>query len=195
MTELVTGLDLVKLQIQIAAGAKLPFTQEEIEWRGSAIECRIYAEDPGNNFLPYPGKITSLAEPAGPGVRVDGGVYAGWTVPMTMIPAAKRLFSASAKTLHRERSARLANITWAVYAPTSASSSNLEDAEFRSGNLHTGFIDSSSRALLKATPASPDVEAVAALVAALHATGRRETMQSSPGASPWLQAGRDSQLR
>jgi acetyl-CoA carboxylase biotin carboxylase subunit len=70
----------------------------------------------------------------------------------------------------------------------------LEDAEFRAGNLHTGFIDAFF-ARVGAAPASPDVEAVAAFVAALHATGRRETVQSPPGGSPWLQAGRDSQLR
>ena len=67
VTELVTGLDLVRLQVEIAAGERLPFAQEEVAWRGSAIECRIYAEDPYNNFLPYPGKLTRLTRPLGPG--------------------------------------------------------------------------------------------------------------------------------
>src|ERR1035437_4242855 len=58
VTELVTGLDLVRLQVEIAAGAPLPFTQDQIAWRGAAIECRVYAEDPYNDFLPFPGKIT-----------------------------------------------------------------------------------------------------------------------------------------
>ncbi len=197
VTELVTGLDLVKLQIQIAAGAKLPFTQEEIEWRGSALECRIYAEDPENSFLPYPGKITSLAEPAGPGVRVDGGVYAGWTVPMDYDPLlAKLAVWAATREDATSRAVRALSEYHVGGIRTNIRffKQILEDAEFRSGNLHTGFIDEFF-ARLEATPASPDVEAVAALVAALHATGRRETMQSSPGASPWLQAGRDSQLR
>ena len=88
VTELVTGLDLVKLQIEIAAGARLPFAQEEIAWRGSAIECRIYAEDPYNDFLPFPGKITRLDRPLGPGIRLDGCVYDGWTVPHGIRPAA-----------------------------------------------------------------------------------------------------------
>ncbi len=81
VTELVTGLDLVHLQIRIAAGEKLPFTQDEVSIRGHAIECRIYAEDPDNNYFPSPGKITLLLTPSGPGIRRDSGVYEGWTVP------------------------------------------------------------------------------------------------------------------
>jgi acetyl-CoA carboxylase biotin carboxylase subunit len=69
VTELVTGLDLVQLQLRIAAGDRLPFVQEDIQWRGSAIECRVCAEDPENQFFPSPGKIVQLREPAGPGFR------------------------------------------------------------------------------------------------------------------------------
>src|ERR1700724_4722094 len=69
VTELVTGLDLVHLQISIAAGEKLPFTQEDVRIRGHAIECRIYAEDPDNNYFPSPGKIPLLLSPSGPGIR------------------------------------------------------------------------------------------------------------------------------
>src|SRR5262252_3299143 len=78
VTELVTGLDLVRLQIQIAAGERLPFSQTDLSLRGHAIECRIYAEDPENDYFPSPGTITSLVEPAGPGIRVDSGIYPGW---------------------------------------------------------------------------------------------------------------------
>src|SRR5258705_8063043 len=91
VTERVTGLDLVRLQIEIAAGARLPVTQEQITWRGSAIECRIYAEDPYNNFLPFPGKITRLTRPHGPGVRLDDSIYEGWTVPMEYDPLLAKL--------------------------------------------------------------------------------------------------------
>jgi len=69
VTELVTGLDLVRLQIEIAAGGRLPFAQQDVTWRGYAIECRIYAEDPANGFLPSPGRVSRLREPQGPGVR------------------------------------------------------------------------------------------------------------------------------
>src|SRR5204863_7350025 len=71
VTELVTGLDLVHLQIRIAAGEKLPFKQQEIRLRGHAMECRIYAEDPDRNYFPSPGKITLLLTPGGPGIRLD----------------------------------------------------------------------------------------------------------------------------
>src|SRR5688572_10027379 len=77
VTELVTGMDLVREQINVAAGKPLSFTQDDIEMRGHAIECRVYAEDPDNNFLPSPGRILRLRVPHGPGVRDDGGVYEG----------------------------------------------------------------------------------------------------------------------
>jgi acetyl-CoA carboxylase biotin carboxylase subunit len=81
VTEEVTGLDLVKEQIRVAAGEKLSLTQDEIEWRGNAIECRINAEDHEHGFRPSPGTITYWYKPGGPGLRVDSHVYAGYTVP------------------------------------------------------------------------------------------------------------------
>ena len=92
VTELVTGLDLVRLQIEIAAGARLPFHAGRNR-AGAArrIECRIYAEDPANNFFPSPGRITQLAEPSGPGVRLDSGIYPGWTVPLDYDPMLAKL--------------------------------------------------------------------------------------------------------
>src|SRR5256884_378082 len=81
VTEQVTGLDLVKLQIAIAAGHGLPFAWETITPRGHAMEVRLYAEDPENNFFPSPGKILSRQVPSGPGIRLEEGVYEGWTVP------------------------------------------------------------------------------------------------------------------
>ncbi len=91
VTEWVTGIDLVQWQIRIAAGENLTLRQEDIRWNGSAIECRVYAEDPANNFFPSPGTIARYVEPSGPGVRVDGGVYAGWTVPIDYDPLLAKL--------------------------------------------------------------------------------------------------------
>ena len=81
VTELVTGLDLVREQLRIAAGAPLGYTQDDVVWRGAAIECRINAEDPFAGWLPSPGTITGLRPAAGPWVRDDSGAYEGWTVP------------------------------------------------------------------------------------------------------------------
>jgi acetyl-CoA carboxylase biotin carboxylase subunit len=86
VTELVTGLDLVHLQIQVAQGAPLPLTQADIRMHGHAIECRVYAEDPENNFFPSPGRITRLVQPSGPGIREDCGIYEGWVVPLDYDP-------------------------------------------------------------------------------------------------------------
>jgi acetyl-CoA carboxylase biotin carboxylase subunit len=80
VTEEVVGLDLVKQQLCIAAGERVPLRQEEVVLRGHAIECRVNAEDP-EEFLPSPGKITTLRLPGGPGVRVDTHAYAGYTIP------------------------------------------------------------------------------------------------------------------
>ncbi len=81
ITEMRTGIDIVKEQIKIAAGEKLKLKQKEIEFRGNSIECRINAEDPSNNFMPCPGKITGLNLPGGNGIRVDTAIYEGYTVP------------------------------------------------------------------------------------------------------------------
>jgi acetyl-CoA carboxylase biotin carboxylase subunit len=91
VTELTTGTDLVHLQIKIAAGEKLPFKQEDLEQKGHAIECRIYAEDPHNGFLPSSGKILYFKEPQGPGVRHDCGIYSGWDVPIYYDPILAKL--------------------------------------------------------------------------------------------------------
>jgi len=91
VTELVTGLDLVKWQVRIAAGQPIPFTQQDLAQRGHSIQCRIYAEEPRNNFMPSPGTIDHLAVPAGAGVRDDSGVYSGATVPMFYDPMISKL--------------------------------------------------------------------------------------------------------
>jgi acetyl-CoA carboxylase biotin carboxylase subunit len=81
VTEMITGLDLVKEQIAVAAGKKLSVTQEDIKINGWSIECRINAEDPARNFAPFPGVITGYIPPGGPWVRVDSAAYQGWEVP------------------------------------------------------------------------------------------------------------------
>ncbi len=80
VTELVSGVDIVKEQLRVASGRKLRYQQEAVDVRGWAMECRIVAEDPYNNFLPSTGRVTAVYEPTGPGVRVDSGIYEGYEV-------------------------------------------------------------------------------------------------------------------
>ncbi len=144
VTELVTGLDLVRLQVEIAAGARLPFSQEEITWRGSAIECRIYAEDPYNQFLPFPGKLTRLRRPMGPGIRLDACVYPGWTVPLDYDPLLAKLVVWS-----RTRDESIARMVRAlgeydvggIRTNISFFRQVFEAPEFCAGQFDTGFID------------------------------------------------------
>jgi len=91
VTELITGLDIVQHQIAIAAGEKLNLSQDVLNQNGHAIECRIYAEDPENNFLPSSGKVLFLSEPSGPGIRLDSGIYSGCEVPIYYDPILSKL--------------------------------------------------------------------------------------------------------
>jgi acetyl-CoA carboxylase biotin carboxylase subunit len=200
VTELVTGLDLVRLQVEIAAGAPLPFTQEQIAWRGAAIECRIYAEDPFNDFLPYPGKLTRLTRPLGPGIRLDGCVYDGWTVPMEYDPLLAKLAvwadtrdHAIARMIRALREYDVGGI----HTNLAFFRQILEDPEFRAAHLHTGFIDEFFQRRQPPEP-PPDLVAVAALAAALHTAARQPattTTAATQTASPWQKSGRDGLLR
>ena len=93
VTEMVYGVDLVKEQIRMAAGERLKLEQGRLIPRGAAVECRVYAEDPANDFVPSPGTISTLLEPAGPGVRVDSGVFQGATVPVDYDPLVSKLIA------------------------------------------------------------------------------------------------------
>src|SRR5262249_39029327 len=91
VTELVTGFDLVREQILVAGGARLSFKQDDVRWQGHAIECRVYAEDPENNFFPSPGKIAFLRVPNGPGIRDDSGIVSGDEVTIHYDPMISKL--------------------------------------------------------------------------------------------------------
>jgi acetyl-CoA carboxylase biotin carboxylase subunit len=144
VTEMVTSLDLVKLQIQIAAGEALPFSQDDIALRGHAIECRLYAEDPDNNFLPSPGTICEYRAANGPGIRMDDGVYSGWTVPNEYDPMLGKLI---AWGNHRgEAIARLRGAITEIYATgiktnLALFARILADDDFASGDIYTRWLD------------------------------------------------------
>jgi acetyl-CoA carboxylase biotin carboxylase subunit len=166
VTELITGLDLVHLQIRIAAGESLPFQQEDIRIRGHAIECRIYAEDPDNNYFPSPGKITLLLQPSGPGIRRDSGMYEGWTVPIDYDPLLAKLIGYGT-----DRTQAISRLTRALHeyfvggikTNISLFRRILTDADFQAGKLDTGYLDR----LLKSKP--PEMRGEDAEVAAIAA--------------------------
>jgi acetyl-CoA carboxylase biotin carboxylase subunit len=166
VTELITGLDLVHLQIRIAAGEQLPFRQEDIRIRGHAIECRIYAEDPDNNYFPSPGKITLLLSPSGPGIRLDDGMYEGWTVPIDYDPLLAKLIGyGTDRTQAISRLTRALDEYFVGGIKTNIPLFRriLTDADFQAGKLDTGYLDR----LLKAK--SPQVQGEDADVAAIAA--------------------------
>jgi acetyl-CoA carboxylase biotin carboxylase subunit len=143
VTELVTGMDLVQLQVRIAAGEKLPFSKGDISLRGHAIECRVYAEDPENNFFPSAGKITALSEPAGPGIRIDSGIYEGWAVPMDYDPLLAKLIGygqTREQAIGRLRRALQEYFIAGVKTNLSLFRDILTEADFVSGKTDTGYL-------------------------------------------------------
>ena len=202
VTESVTGLDLVQLQLRIAAGEKLPFSQEDVRIRGHAIECRIYAEDPDNNFFPSPGKIGKLLRPSGPGIREDSGVYEGWTVPLDYDPMLSKLIASGAdrpSALARMRRALDEYFIGGIKTNLGLFRRILENTDFQEARIDTGFLDR----LLAASPGQADgtdsLEKIAAVSAALFAAtttaksdGRNgsRTANENSNSSAWKRAAR-----
>lgn len=151
ITEMVTGVDLVRQQIIIAAGGKITLAQETVSQHGHAIESRIYAEDPENNFMPSPGRIRVLQEPSGPGVRIDSGIYAGWDVPPHYDPILSKLITWAE---NREMSiARMKHvlknyIILGIKTNIGFLGRIMETPTFNSGDYHTHFIDEHEDELL-----------------------------------------------
>jgi len=200
VTELVTGYDLVQLQLRIAAGEALPFSQKDVAWRGWAMECRVCAEDPETNFFPSPGTIVQLREPAGPGVRLDSGVYPGWTVPLEYDPLLAKL-----ATWGADRNAAIQRLQRALGEYTITGVQNnvaffreiLEDREFRAGNISTEFVAEFLNRRKPREEASVQLEMAVGLAAAAYSQPRvlTRTAQSGDADSGWLAEGRGQLLR
>jgi acetyl/propionyl-CoA carboxylase alpha subunit len=144
ITEVTTGLDLVRCQVEIAAGLPLTVRQEDLAPRGHAIECRIYAEDPAAGFSPSPGRITRLREPQGPGIRVDSGIAAGFEVPVWYDPIlAKVVAHAGTRDAAIARMARALGeyLVEGVATPIPFLLDVLRSEPFRAGRTHTGFVE------------------------------------------------------
>ena len=195
VTELITGMDLVHLQIRIAAGEKLPFNQDEIQIRGHAMECRIYAEDPDNNYFPSPGKISLLLQPEGPGIRIDNGIYEGWNVPIDYDPLLAKLIGYGT-----DREQAIARLTRAlneyfvggIKTNISLFRRILGDGDFRAAKLDTEFLDR----MLKRSEDRPEdsrAEVVAAIAAGMFAAlGSAEAGKDGSVAAHGSAASRDS---
>ncbi|MBI1955818.1 MAG: acetyl-CoA carboxylase biotin carboxylase subunit, partial [Acidobacteria bacterium] len=212
ITELVTGIDLVKQQIRIAAGEKLAFRQRDIVRRGAALECRVYAEDPDNNFFPCPGLIRALEVPSGPGVRDDSGVYAGWTVPVDYDPLLSKLATwgnSRQEAIERMKRALDEYYIGGIKTNLSLFQMILRFPDFREGKLDTGLIDrllaheaqwSGSVSESSREALDTDRWQAAALAAAWHEAsltkGAGDNRESSgQSASPWKLEGRRQLLR
>jgi len=205
VTELTTGLDLVHLQIRIASGERLTFAQEDIRVRGHAIECRIYAEDPDNNYFPSPGKITLLLAPSGPGIRRDSGMYEGWTVPIDYDPLLAKLIGyGSDRTQAISRLTRALNEYFVGGIKTNISLFRriLSDPDFHSGRVDTGYLD---RLLKSGAPDTKGEDAAIAAIAAgvfaildpLSVTSGNgpSSATAKNGLSSWKQSARAEALR
>ncbi|MBK8047022.1 MAG: acetyl-CoA carboxylase biotin carboxylase subunit [Anaerolineales bacterium] len=174
VTELVTGVDLVKLQLRIAAGEPLPFTQADLNQRGHAIECRIYAEDPANQFLPAIGRVQVAVEPVGPGVRVDAGVTSGDEVTLHYDPMVAKLI-----VLGEDRPDAIGKLAWAlrhyvILGDVITNKAFLRDVlshpRFQLGDTATDFVDTELAGWQPESGDPPDlVLAIAALAETLQA--------------------------
>jgi acetyl-CoA carboxylase biotin carboxylase subunit len=145
ITEMITGLDIVRTQLEVAAGSPLRLQQEDVRGRGHAIECRIYAEDPEKGFYPSPGRIIYMQEPSGPGIRNDCGVYAGFHVPVEYDPILSKLIAHAEnrnQAISRMIQALEDYIILGVKTPVPFLIDVLKSEAFKRGDTFTDFIES-----------------------------------------------------
>jgi acetyl-CoA carboxylase biotin carboxylase subunit len=192
ITERVTGIDLVKQQIYVAEGRELEFGQEDLKQRGHAIECRIYAEDPDNNFMPSAGKVYKISTPLGLGVRTDGYVYEGYEIPIYYDPMISKLI-----VWGKTRDEAIARMRRALYeykiTGVKTSIKMLErvmnNENFIAGNYDTHFIEKNQEQLLsngmKDNP--EDMVIIAAFIDYLDKLGSNATVTKEfvPAQSRW----------
>ena len=192
VTELVTGTDLVRAQLLVAMGHALPWRQADLEQRGHAIECRVYAEDPASGFLPQAGPLLLYREPGGPGIRVDSGVEEGSDVPVQYDPMLAKVIAYG-----ETRDAAAARAAAALRAfPILGVRTNvaflikiLDHPVFRAGDLHTGFVDEHAAELIVAPAPSDLVLAAATFARSTRASGVSAATiggsSAQPDSDPW----------
>ena len=186
VTEMITGFDIVKWMIRIAAGEKLSFSQDDLSIKGHAIECRVYAEDPEKNFLPSPGKLEYLRTPSGPGVRDDSSIYNGYEVTTFYDPMLSKLIvwgGTRQEAIKRMATALCEYIVLGVKTNIGFLRRIMENEEFIRGEIDTGFIERHPELL---PPSLGDIEPalIAAALAMRNSTKEVETSKQAP-ASNW----------
>ena len=195
VTEAVTGIDLVTLQLRIAAGEPLPFVQGDIVRRGHAIECRISAEDPYRDFIPAAGTIGFVREPAGPGVRVDSSLYPGLRVPTEYDPLLSKVIAHGrdrAEALSRMRRALRETVVAGVRTTIPFHQFALEEPDFIAGAYDTGYVSAHWPPAAAALP--PETVAAAAIAAVM--SRRRHAASAEPAdGSSWRRSAREDALR
>ncbi|HRY98381.1 MAG TPA: acetyl-CoA carboxylase biotin carboxylase subunit [Bacteroidales bacterium] len=202
ITERVVGVDLVKQQINIANGGKLPFRQDDLVQRGHAIECRIYAEDPDRNFMPSPGVIRHITEPLGLGVRHDGYVYEGYEIPMYYDPMISKLVvwgSDRDDAIRRMRRALYEYKITGVKTSIKFLERIMENKAFAEGSYNTHFIEEHLEELTTSRECDRTCEDLAVITAFLDHTNRLAAAsvkgpEASPKDSPWKSFGRRNSI-
>ncbi|MGD0799491.1 MAG: biotin carboxylase N-terminal domain-containing protein [Acidobacteriaceae bacterium] len=203
VTELITGLDLVQMQIRLAEGEPLPLRQEDVRLRGHAIECRVYAEDWRNGFMPSPGRITRLVQPGGPGIREDCGVYEGWAVPLEYDPMLSKLVAYAPTregAIDRMLRALGEYAVGGIRTNLGLFERVLRDADFRAGRIDTGYLDrlldDGPRGETSVSGASAEDGDLAALAAALFVAAREpQTAPATSQPSGWAETARREGMR
>jgi acetyl-CoA carboxylase biotin carboxylase subunit len=194
VTELITGIDLVREQLRLAAGEGLGYTQADVPARGWAIECRISAEDPAAHFRPSPGRITAWRPPGGPGVRVDAGVFAGAEVPIHYDPLVAKLivWGRDRGEAVRRMAGALAEFGVAgVRTTVPFHAAVMRHPDYVAGRLSTAFVERLGPAVVP--PPDPARVRAAMVVAALHVhrqAGRIQLAPAAAGPSPWALSAR-----
>ena len=208
ITEMVSGVDLVRWQIRIARGERLDIDPERLlQANGHAIECRVYAEDPDNNFLPSPGRIRQLRAPAGPGIRDDSGATAGLEVPIFYDPMVSKLIAWAEdrpSAIARMRRALDEYVIAGIKTTVPFFTWLLKQPEFEAGRFHTTYLDEELKArngqpFVAATPHLEDVAAVAAALQAVLSPSLVGATPESPAGqgvpSRWKAQARAENLR
>jgi acetyl-CoA carboxylase biotin carboxylase subunit len=197
ITERVVGVDLVKEQIKIAQGEKLTLKQEDLKQIGHAIECRIYAEDPDNNFMPSPGKIKHITEPLGLGVRHDGYVYEGYEIPIFYDPMISKLIvwaSTRDEAINRMKRALYAYKITGVKTSIPFLARIMENDVFKSGNYNTHFIEEHMDFLMDKKPCGDRCQDIALIAAYIHYKNKLDMsapkQSESSSTNSWKEFGR-----